>query len=490
MSSVPAKVKKQKSPFEMRMAYFGLPAALVALTLIWTMRTPAGLSYSGKMAMGIFAFALILWVSNGIPNYVTSLIVIFLLPAAGAWTEKATLGVFGYEVIWLMIAAFVIASGMEKSGLAKRLALFLVTRFGKSVNTVLIVLMVTNFLIAFVVPSTTARAVMLLPIVMMIMEVFEVGNTTPQDRNFGKLMALQGIQANNLSTGAIVTATSSQILAISFIKDLTGTEISWMKWFIASAPVAIITLAASFLIGKMLFKTGNRSASAEKMTALEEEYKGLGKMNGVEVRALIIFLITIFLWATDEYHGAMFGFDISLVVVAIVSAAIFLMPHVGILTWKEAKIPWDLMIFSCGAYAGGLALDDTGVATWVLNSVFDKLGVEHMSFMVLYAVIIFIAGFSHFVFTSKTVRTIILIPTIISIAQVAGFNPVALALPASFMICDTITLPPHSKVNLTYYSTGKFTVLEEMTYGVLTLLAKWGIMVAASFTWFKMIGIM
>ena len=53
MSSVPAKVKKQKSPFEMRMAYFGLPAALVALTLIWTMRTPAGLSYSGKMAMGI-----------------------------------------------------------------------------------------------------------------------------------------------------------------------------------------------------------------------------------------------------------------------------------------------------------------------------------------------------------------------------------------------------------------------------------------------------
>ena len=42
------------------------------------------------------------------------------------------------------------------------------------------------------------------------------------------------------------------------------------------------------------------------------------------------------------------------------------------------------------------------------------------------------------------------------------------------MICDTITLPPHSKVNLTYYSTGKFTVLEEMTYGVLTLLAKWG----------------
>lgn len=88
MSSVPAKVKKQKSPFEMRMAYFGLPAALVALTLIWTMRTPAGLSYSGKMAMGIFAFALILWVSNGIPNYVTSLIVIFCCRQQGPGQKK------------------------------------------------------------------------------------------------------------------------------------------------------------------------------------------------------------------------------------------------------------------------------------------------------------------------------------------------------------------------------------------------------------------
>lgn len=489
MSSIPAKVKKQKSPFEIRMAYFGLPLALIFLGLIWTMPTPDGLAYSGKMAMGIFAFALTLWVSNGIPNYVTSLIVIVLLPVTGAWSEASALGVFGYEVIWLMVAAFIIASGMEKSGLAKRLALFLITKFGKSTNSVLIVLMITNFLIAFVVPSTTARAVMLLPIVIIIMEVFEVNNTTKEGRNFGKLMTLQGIQANNLSTGAIVTATSSQILAISFIKDLTGTDVSWMDWFIASAPIAIFTLIASFFIGKMLFKTENRKASTDKMGTLIAEYKDLGKMSGTEWKALLIFLGTILLWATDGHHIQMFGFEISLVVVAILSAAIFMMPHIGILNWKEVKIPWELMLFSCGAYAGGLALDETGVASWILNSIFEYLGLAHMSFFMLYAIIIFIASFSHFVFTSKTVRTIILIPTIISIAQVAGFNPLAFAIPASFMICDTITLPPHSKVNLTYYSTGKFNVLEQLTYGVLTLLAKWGIMLVAFFTWFKIIGI-
>ncbi|WP_353095210.1 DASS family sodium-coupled anion symporter [Tissierella praeacuta] len=487
--STSVKVKKIKSPFEIRMAYFGVPIALIVLALIWTMNTPSELTYTGKMAMGIFAFALILWISNGIPNYITSLIVLVLLPVTGAWTESKVLGVFGYEVIWLMIAAFVIASGMEKSGLARRLALFLITKLGKSTNSVLIVLMITNFLVSFVVPSTTARAAMLLPIVMLIIDVFEINNENINDRNFGKLLALQGIQSNNLSTAAIVTATSSQILAISFIKDLTGTDISWMDWFIACAPITIATLVASYLIGKLMFKTDNKSASAEKTAALESEYKSLGKMNQAEIKALIIFAITIVLWAIDSVHIKLFGFQLSLVMVAIASAILFFLPHIGILEWKEANIKWDLLVFSCGAYAGGLALDSSGVASWALNSIFKSLSVENLSFFTLYAIVIFIASFSHFVFTSKTVRTIILIPTIVAIAKVAGVNPVSLALPASFMIADTITLPPHSKVNVLYYSTGNFTVLEQMSYGIFVLLAKCGIMLVASFTWFKVIGI-
>jgi di/tricarboxylate transporter len=117
------------------------------------------------------------------------------------------------------------------------------------------------------------------------------------------------------------------------------------------------------------------------------------------------------------------------------------------------------------------------------------MGVESMSFIVLFAVLMFIASFSHLLFTSKTVRTIILIPTIIGIANATGYDPVSLALPAAFCIADTITLPPHSKVNLIYYGTGYFTVLEQMLYGVLVLLAKWALMVLAAATWFKFVGI-
>lgn len=482
------KVKKVKSPFELKMQFFGLPLALLIFSIIYTMPTPGGLSYAGKMALGVFISALILWITESIPNYAVSLLVIVALPLTGAWSEKQAMGVLGYEVIWLTFAAFIIASGMEKSGLAKRMALYLIAKFGKSVNSVLILLIVINFLIAFVVPSTTARAAMMFPIVLLVVEAFEVNINDPKN-NFGKLLALHGIQANNLSTAAIVTATSSQILAVSFIKDLTGHDVSWTEWFLASAPITILTLAAMFFIGKMIFKLPKSESKTLDLTKIKEEYNKLGKMTINEKKALVIFTVTLALWAMDSLQLKLFGFQLSLVMVAILSAALFFMPYIGILKWKEAKISWNLLIFACGAYAGGVALDDTGLAAWGLNIIFKKMGLQNMSFVALFAVIMFIASFSHILFTSKTVRTIILIPTIIGIANATGYNPVALALPAAFCIADTITLPPHSKVNLIYYGTGYFTVLEQMLYGVLVLLAKWGILVIASVTWFKIIGI-
>ncbi len=475
-----------KSQSEKIMFYLGLPIALIVFAIIFTIPTPAGLSFSGKISLAVFTFALILWVSEALPTYVTALLVLALLSIFGGWSEKSALGVFGYNVIWLMVSAFVITSGMEKSGFARRLALWMVSKFGKTSKTILLSLLVVNFLIAFIVPSTTARAAMMLPIVLLIGEAYGVHDG---NKNLGKLLSIQGLQANNISTSAILTATAPQILAVGLIKDMTGYDVSWMQWFIASVPIAVLTLTASYFIGLKLYKPEMMKPKGEGIEKIQSEYKKLGKMNSTEVKALIIFLLTVTLWATDKWHLQMFGFKISLVMVAIISAILFFLPYVGILDWKETKIPWNLMIFSAGAYAAGISLNSTGVASWALNGIFDKIGVEKMGFATLYAVVIFISSFSHFVFTSKTVRTIIIIPTVIALANTVGVNPVALALPAAFTIADTITLPPHCKPNLIYYSTGNFTVMDQLVYGVLVLIAKWGLMFAASFTWFKLLGI-
>nr|WP_233145370.1 anion permease [Histophilus somni] len=96
--------------------------------------------------------------------------------------------------------------------------------------------------------------------------------------------------------------------------------------------------------------------------------------------------------------------------------------------------------------------------------------------------------YSHLIFTSKTVKTTILIPSIIALAQSLGMNPVTLALAASFTLTYTITLPPHSKVNTIYFATGYFSVLDQMKYGLVTCFIGASIICLSIFTWFQLLG--
>ena len=487
---VSSEAKKKSLTFEQWMKIAGIAVSLLIFAILYTMPTPVKLTMQGKSSLAVFGMVFVLWVTQAIPTYASALLAIVMLAFTGGWTQKDVLGVFGQDVIWLMLAAFVITSGMEKSGFAKRLALFIVSKFGTTARKALLALGAVNLLLSFIVPSTTARAAMLLPICMMVLQVYKA---VPGESNFGKQLMIQEIHFNNITTSGILTATAGQIMAVGYITDMTGLDVTWGDWLLASMPIAILTLVASFFIGELLFKSEVKvpPATAGKAVKdeLKEELKALGPITTTEIKALIVFGITVFLWATDGKHLNIFGFQISLVMVAILAALLFYLPYIGVLNWKETKIPWDLMVFSAGAYAAGLSLDASGAASFLLNGIFDKFNLEALPQFALFMIVMFIASFSHLVFTSKTVRVVILLPAIILIAQKVGVNPLLLALPASFTICDSITLPPHCKPNLIFYSTGYFTVKDQFIYGMLVLFCKWLLFGVAYFTWFRIIGL-
>ena len=291
---------KKKLTFEQWMKIAGIAVSLLIFALIYTMPTPVKLTMQGKASLAVFGMVFVLWVTQAIPTYASALLAIVMLAFTGGWTQKEALAVFGQDVIWLMLAAFVITSGMEKSGFAKRLALFIVSKFGTTARRALLALGIVNLLLSFIVPSTTARAAMLLPICMMVLQVYKA---IPGESNFGKQLMIQEIHFNNITTSGILTATAGQIMAVGYITDMTGENVSWGQWLLASMPIAILTLVASFIIGELLFKSEVKTppASAGKAVKdeLKEELKALGPITTTEIKALIVFGITVFLWATD-----------------------------------------------------------------------------------------------------------------------------------------------------------------------------------------------
>ncbi|MCV5366201.1 anion permease, partial [Escherichia coli] len=87
--------------------------------LLIFMPTPDGLTFAGQKALAIFASALVLWVSGSIPIYLTSMIAIILLVLTNTVEEKTAFSTLGFDVIWLMVSAFILTAAMMKSNLAR-----------------------------------------------------------------------------------------------------------------------------------------------------------------------------------------------------------------------------------------------------------------------------------------------------------------------------------------------------------------------------------
>lgn len=462
-------------------------AAIVVFFVLLLMPIPQGLTPEAQKSMALFAFALIMWIARPIPIYQSSIILILLLPLIGAVEDQEIVfGALGFDIIWLMVAAFVLTSAMSATNLGKRIALYLTTKFAKTPTQVLVVFVVVNYILAFFVPSTTARASLIAPIAIVILEIYKA---VPGKSKFGKLMMLQGVQNNAFATSIVLTATSAQVLAIGFINEQTGANLGYMQWLLGSLPQAVITTVIAFIVGVYLYRFKDEfTEKTEGITdALKQQLVELGPMSIQEKKALAIFLLTLLLWATGDYHEAWFGFEISTEQTAVLSMLLCLLPGIGVITWKEAKIKWDLMIFSAGAYAVGNAVNDTGAASWVINKLVNAIGLDRMNPSLVAVILIFITVYSHLIFTSKTVRTTILIPAIIGLATQLGIDPVPLALVCSFGISTTITLPPHSKVNTLYFGTGYFGVKDELFYGLISCFIAACAMVFVYFTWIHLI---
>jgi len=484
--------KRPASKGEDRLRYIGFPLGILIFLFLYLMPTPSGLTLEGQVAIAAFALALTWWVTEPLPTYATSLFLMALLTFFNGWTEDKVLGVFGLEVIWLNILAFILSSTLVKSQLAKRFALWIGIKFGHSSMTILGAFIILQLFLAPFIPATTARTVMVLPVMLVIASIY--GSTSGNGNNFGVNLFMQNLQGISIFSSGFITGSTCNIVAAAFIFEMGNQRIYYSDWMIGMLPITIIVMAISWWLGpKFLFPVKKEDQQPKIEGGFDVMRKMLHEMGGFslpEFKSAGVFLFVLFLWATDRFHVGWFGFEISAVMAALIGVVIVFLPKVGIMKWNDADIPWHVMIFSAGAYAGGLALFESGAARWLVGSAFDAVGLSSdLNFWLVYIIIISFAMYAHLFFTSKTMRSIVMIPIIIAVAQQFGFDPVSLALPAAFTLTWVITLPTNAKPNLILYSTGQFTISDNLKYGLSVATIGVVVMIIAGFTWFRFLGI-
>lgn len=484
--------EKKSSPNEKWLKYLGVPFAIAVFLYLYYMPTPTGLTASGQAVIASFLFALILWVSEAIPTHVTSLILMILLVFLNGWGMKNVLGVLGFDVIWLNVLAFILSSLLVKTNIAKRIALNLIVKFGNKALPMLLAFILLQLALAPLIPATAARTVITLPIMLIVASIY--GSTNESPNNFGKNLFLQNLFGINIFSSGFMTGSTANLIAVSFIFSMGNTKVYYTDWMFANLPVVIIAMLIAWYLGPKFFFKLKPDETKPKVKggieSLRKQLKAMGKMSWVEKKGALIFGLVIFLWVSDRFHNQLFGFQIDPVMAAMLGAVITLLPKIGLLKWNECDIPWHLMLFSAGAYAGGLALNDTGAAKWAVQKLFESFHLSKgINFWLIYTIIISVMMYSHLVFTSKTMRTIILIPFTIALAKELGINPIALALPAAFTIDWVIGLPISAKPNVILFTTGQYSVLDNLKYGIIMSTIGVILLLIAGFTWFRFLGI-
>ncbi len=473
---------------------WGLLLGIIALAAIVAMPQPAGLSVAGQHMLGIFVFAVVIWMTEAVEYAASSVMLValiaFLLGIAPdpAHPEhvlgtsaalRAALDGFTNPAVALITASLVIAAAMAITGLDKRLAFKVISLIGASRSRILIGTIVVMAVLAFFVPTASARVACLTPIMLGLIAAFGIDK---KSRFAGMLMMsicyLSLIWAMGIATGA-----AQNVYVNALMERTIHVHISWIDWLIAGAPFsAALSIALYFLLMRMMALPADEASAALNDIARAPEQ--LGPMTADEIKLLVYALVLLAFWATEK---KLHDFDSSSVAVAAV--AVMFLPRIGFLKWwqVQARMPWGILL-QLGVGVGlGTALLKTGAAAWLASYVVTVFNVQHLSVFAILAVLWLFLIVIHLGFASGAAMATTMIPVMISMLQQTQMPTVKIAgitMLLSFVTSVGWILPINGPQNMLAYGTGTFEARDFIRVGtVLTVIAYLMLLLFAATYW-------
>jgi anion transporter len=452
---------------------------MVAIALL---PAPEGLPVAGQRMLAVLAFAVIVWMTEAL-DYAVSAVVIaalmaFLLgfspnvanPAAPYGTSAGltfAFSGFANTALVLVAAALFLSAAMTATGLDRRVALSILSRVGTETRHAVIGTIIVGFVLAFLVPSTTARVACLVPITLGIIAAFGVSRKSA----FAGMLMITTVQTASIWNIGIKTAAAQNMVAIGFIEKMLHTTITWLEWLVAAAPFAVLMSVALYYIMTRMMPPEVKEVPGGR-EAIRKSLADLGPMKASEMKLLAISLTLLGFWATE---GVLHTIDTS--TTTITAVALMFLPGFGIMTWKEAqpKIPWGTVVLFGIGISLGTALLQTKGATWLADIVVVQFGLKHATALVILGVLSLFLTVIHLGFASATAVASAMIPIVIAVLQgvaTPGIHIVSMTMLLQFVVSFGFILVVNSPQSMVGYGTETFEARDFVRTGlVLTAIA-------------------
>lgn len=498
MAATAPAVRMDKSQAAESVNVWGMLAAVAALVAVLLLPTPQALPYAGQIMLGLLLFSVILWMTEAVDYAISAVLIVALMafllgmapnaakPDAVLGTGPAlglALGGFANTALALVAAATFLSAGMTVTGLDKRIALFVLSKVGARTSRVVLGAILVGIVLAFLVPSTTARVACIVPIIMGIILAFGVDKRS----RFAGLLMITTAQAASIWNVGIKTAAAQNMVAIGFMeKTLKGT-VTYPEWLLAAAPWAILMSVALYFVMMKLMppEMAEVQGGAE---AIRRSLAELGPMSAPEWRLLAISAGLLFLWSTEKI---LHPFDTSSTTVAAI--ALMFLPGVGVMGWKQAqpRIPWGTIVLFGVGISLGTALLQTKAAGWLANLIVQNLGLANASAFSILALLSLFLIVVHLGFASATALASAMIPIMIAVlqsVQTPGLNLIGMTMLLQFVVSFGFILPVNAPQNMVAYGTDTFVVKDFVKTGLVLTVIGYLLVLALGATYWSWMG--
>ncbi|MGP1460819.1 MAG: DASS family sodium-coupled anion symporter [Bacteroides sp.] len=443
----------------------------VLFLLVWSippafLGLPADFPVTQQRVVALFIFAALLWISEPIPAWVTSITVLVLMlltvsdsgfsffrdtsnPNLGVLMNyKTLLHTFADPIIMLFMGGFVLAMAASHVGLDVAVARVLLKPFGtKSENVLLAFILITGLFSMFI--SNTATAALMITILTPVLK------TLPKDGKGRIALALAIPAGANLGGLGTPIGTPPNAIALKYLNDPAGLNlnIGFGEWVAYMMPLTFLLLFLSWLLLKRLFPFKQKTIHL----VIEGDLKKGWKTRVVQ----ITFFITILLWMFDKFTGIQAG------VVALIPIAIFSL--FGVINKHDlGKINWSVLWMVAGGFALGEGMRETGLAQTLVSSIPFS---AWPAFVVIIASGIICWILSTFISNTATAALLMPILATVSTGMTVTLLPfggektllIGIALAASLAMMLPVSTPP----NAIAHSTGFIQVRHMEIFGLL-----------------------
>ena len=333
-----------------RLVVFLLCMAL-AFVITYFMKEP-DFTDSQIYVLFLMFFAIGLWISEVMPAFAVSLIIIsFLVFALGnehlnSEPENIAkyVNTFSSSVIWLMLGGFFLAKAMSKTRLDEALFRLAVKISGNKARTLLLGIMITTMLISMLMANTAITA-------MMIAAVMPLATQLGKESKFTKALLL-GIPTAS-TAGGFATIIGSPVNAIAVgALELKGLHVSFIDWVIYGLPLAILLTALSWIYLAFVFLKDNEQVSLSFLDKVKQESSQ--EFNRQRKVVIFVIIVTVSLWLTSSLHGIR--------VASVCAVPLVFLTLTRVIEGKDVQtLPWDTLILIAGGLSLGLALEQTGL---------------------------------------------------------------------------------------------------------------------------------